>query len=609
MTRAALAATIAGALVACSAPARFVSAQQIFQGGPPEGGPPAAGPFQGGPPPGGPQRGAPPRDARTPAQTGTAVVRGRVFAADTGRPLRRARILLTAPELGSENRATSTGADGRYEVKDLPAGRYTVAVNRSGYLRLSYGQRRPFELGKPLQVADRQVVENVDFSLPRMSIITGRVFDETGDPISGVRVFAMRSTFFEGRRRLVPVAGGPISLSDDAGQYRILGLPPGSYYVMADLRETWPVTEGGVTQVMGYAQTYFPGTSSLTDARRVTVGLGQEMSNTALALVPGRAASLSGTAFDSQGHPLVGRAVALMQEFRGPGFGMFGIMGNATVAADGTFRLKDLAPGEYKLNVRATTEIGGASVPESASAPIAIAGADIDSISLTTTAGWSIAGRVVTETGEVPSVARERIRLMGSPLNSDSVAGPSGPPPPGAPGGQGNVDSGRIRDDWTFMVTGLFGPARLRAQLPDGWMLKAIMRDGLDVTDAVLEMKGSDTLAGLDVVVTNRVASISGVLTDEKGAPATDGTIIVFSADAEKWTEDSRFVRSARPDQKGTYEVRGLPPADYLAVAVNYVEEGMWNDPEYLESIRRYGQKFAISEGGTQSVALRLVAP
>jgi hypothetical protein len=93
--------------------------------------------------------GVPTRDAR-PAATGTAVIRGRIFAADTNKPLRRARITVQAPELGGEPRSTSTNADGRYEIKELPAGRYTITVARSGYLQLRYGQRRPFELGQAI---------------------------------------------------------------------------------------------------------------------------------------------------------------------------------------------------------------------------------------------------------------------------------------------------------------------------------------------------------------------------------------------------------------------------------------------------------------------------
>src|SRR5258705_9027322 len=119
-----------------------------------------------------PREGTPARDQRQAAPTGTAAIRGRVFAGDSNKPLRRARITVSAPELAGDNRNTSTDADGRYEVTELPAGRYTLRVTRSGYLALRYGQRRPLEMAKPLQLLDRQTLENVDFSLPRMSMIT-----------------------------------------------------------------------------------------------------------------------------------------------------------------------------------------------------------------------------------------------------------------------------------------------------------------------------------------------------------------------------------------------------------------------------------------------------
>lgn len=140
-------------------------------------------------------------------------------------------------------------------------------------------------------------------------------------------------------------------------------------------------------------------------------------------------------------------------------------------------------------------------------------------------------------------------------------------------------------------------------------MVKAILQDGRDVTDTVFEMRNGETLSGIQIVITDRVSSVTGQLTDDRGAPLPDGTIIVFASDPEKWTQDSRFVRSARPDQQGRYEIRGLPPGDYLAVAIDYVEEGMWNDPEYLDSIRQHGQRLTVGEAGTQALALKLISP
>ena len=48
--------------------------------------------------------------------------------------------------------------------------------------------------------------------------------------------------------------------------------------------------------------------------------------------------------------------------------------------------------------------------------------------------------------------------------------------------------------------------------------------------------------------------------------------MIVFSDDPEKWSEDSRWVRAVRTDSEGRYEVKGLPPGEYRAIALEYAE-------------------------------------
>jgi protocatechuate 3,4-dioxygenase beta subunit len=557
-----------------------------------------------------PVPGSPARDNRQPpSQSGSAVIRGRIVSAETGRPLRRVRITLSAAALGRDGRTTSTSIDGRYEVKDLPAGRYIVRVARNGYLGLQYGQRRPLEQGKPLQITEKQVVENIDFALPRASVIRGQITDELAEPVAGVVVFAMRMSYWQGRRRLVPVGGGPATQTDDAGEYRIANLAPGTYFVMARLRDTWTTSENDVTQTMGYAPTYFPGTSNLADARRVVVGVGEAATAVDFQLIPGRTSTVAGTAVDSLGRPLINRNIALVQTLVGPAFGMLVTGGSATSAADGSFTIDSVPPGEYKLQAQTTreTQTVQGTVLEVATVPITLDGADVTNLSLTTSMGWMASGRLTAETGGPPDAPRDRFGLVARLI--DSAAAPFGgaPPPPPPPGGSGVIaDSGRVKEDWTFAVTPIFGAARLRVSVPDGWGVKAILQNGRDISDDVLEMKSGEELAGLQVIVTDRVTTVSGQLVDDKGAAQSNGTVIVFADPAEKWSEDSRWVRAVRPDQQGRYQIKGLPPGDYLAIALDYVEDGIWNDPEYLDSIRPEARKLKLLENEAQIISLKV---
>lgn len=134
-----------------------------------------AGSAQPTPPPQGP-----PRDNAQPAKTGTATLRWHVVAADSGQPLRKAQVRIFAPAL-RENRMATTDGDGKYEFKELPAGRYTVMAQKGNYVNLQYGQQRPFEPGKPLEILDGQTVEKVDFALPKGGVIIGRILDEFGE--------------------------------------------------------------------------------------------------------------------------------------------------------------------------------------------------------------------------------------------------------------------------------------------------------------------------------------------------------------------------------------------------------------------------------------------
>ena len=540
--------------------------------------------------PQGPQGRGMPRDQPPGERKGTATIRGRVTALDTGRPLRRARINVNAPEL-QETRNVSTGSDGRFEITNLPSGNYSVSVVRGGYLRLGYGQKRPGDPPGRVEVADGQVVSDVNFVLPRMSVISGRVFDEVGEPIAGVTITAQQMRFYEGRRKLVPLGG--IATTDDTGQYRLLNLEPGEYYVLTNARETWE-SDGQPKETLAFVPTYFPSAPNVAGAQRIKVAAGQDASATDISLIAGRVVKISGTAHTSQGTPAVGQTVGLGQSLRSPtGFMSMWSMDSAKVGADGSFSLRNVPPGEYNLNVRVPA--AGDTPAESATLTLSVGATDIEGVVLTTGAGGSVSGRLVFDGNVAPPQPATQFRVVARPVNRENQNT-----------GGATPDNGRVRPDWSFALTAVMGASRLgMATLPPGWAVKSIDAQGRDLTDAPAEFNGGEKYEDVVITLTNRFPTLAGTTTDRKGAPA-EAMVIVFADDHAKWAEDARMVRTVRSDKAGTFRLTAMPPGEYLAVALEYVLDGDWNDPQFLESLREAASRVTLREGEAGTAALQV---
>ena len=519
----------------------------------------------------------PAADAQAP---GTATMRGHVLATDTGRPLRKAQVRIVAGEI-RENRVAITDDNGRYEFKDVKAGRYTISATKGGYITLSYGQTRPLEAGTPLDIKEGQTAERLDFSLPRGAVITGRIFDEFGEPLSDVTVAPMRYQFVQGKRTLIPA--GRAASTDDNGEFRLFGVTPGQYYLQATWRPNNPIGPEGGNQP-AYAPMFFPGVADAIEAQRFTLGIGQQVNDLVMALKPAKAVRVSGTVMSSDGRPATG----MLNVMRTVGAGFASNMA-IMIRPDGSFQLNGVAPGEYQI--RSFPNGPGGPDAETAMAKITVAGEDITDLQLVTSKALSVSGRLIVDPAAVAALPSTLF------VSAFGLDGPN----------FGNVPA-RVADDYTFVLK--TSPGRSRINLsnpPAGWSIRAVRLNGVDVLDSGIEFKPNQDVRGLEVEVTNRVSALTGLVATGRGEVSRDYTAIAFPQDSERWKDtNSRFIRTGRPDQDGRFKISGLPAGDYFLIAVDRIEPGESTDPDFLERVRTKATRFSLIEGETKSIDLKL---
>ena len=573
---------------------------------------------------------APPRPATgsqqpardTPAQpqdappTPAGRITGRVIASDNGRPVKRARVFVAAAELPNGGRGVLTDDQGVFDLTELPAGRYTVTVSKSGFVSLSYGQRRPLQAGTPLQLADGQQLKGIAFQLPRGSVIGGRVLDEDGEAMPGVSVRVMRYQYLQGERRLTPAGAGQ---TDDKGQYRVWGLMPGDYYVNATARggfggpfgQFGPGAFGGGgpgggraafagrggrggpgagapagndQEQINYAPTYFPGVASVNEAKPIAVGLSEEVLDINFNMQLVHVSRMTGHVINPDGTPVTSGNVNLGIDVGGGRGNQIGMNYGGRIQWDGEFTIANVPPGRYTLRARGDDSES----PQYAAQPVTITGEDLTDMTIVLAPGATIIGAVTFLGAPGASPDPSQFRITAPAVDQSNV----GPQP-----------NARVGKDGAFELSGVPAGSHLirSAGSARGFILKSVTVNGRDVTDTPVSLRAGETLANVSVVFTDQQNEINGTVTNAQGTALPDYTVLAFSTDPSLWRPLSRQIMTARPDQTGKYRIRGLPRGDYYLVAVDPAEQGEWFEPAYLDEHRAGAQHLTLGDGDVKT--------
>ncbi len=522
----------------------------------------------------------PARDTTPSAATG--IIRGRVVAAADGRPLHRVRVTVNTQMPNPPSGVTDTR--GIFEIAGVPAGAYSLTAARAGYLTIQYGQRRPREAGRTVDVRGGETLEGIEIALYRGGVLAGRVLDEIGEPCPGARVEAIDHRYIRGRR--VPVAAR-ITTTNDAGEFRLSGLDPGAYQIRASSTEVWEGDDGKETYV--FAVTYFPGVKERDEPQTIPVALGQEVAGLEFRLIAGRAARVTGVLEDANGQPIAGQVVNMDRITRtiGGALQSAGFGGRTKSDARGAFELTKLAAGEYQIYSGTESDRVGVQA--------VVNDGEVKHVVVAPRKPTAIAGTVVTDEGAPPPFPPTAARVIPIQVDAESVLPVWAAPRESLPSSNWSFRIARAEGQYLFRMTGL----------PQEWMLKRVLLDGRDITDVPLPIvRGAPDVERLQVVISRTGARVAGDVVDRAGAPFPDATIVVFAENRALWGPGSRFIKAARPDDKGRFTIAGLPSGVYRAIARDFVIDGQWEDPAFLDSLVREAVRIELTEGSTATIQL-----
>ncbi len=490
-----------------------------------------------------------------------------------------------------EGSQVKSDAEGRFSISKLSPGRYHVRIEKPGFVARR-ASRAVLANGGVLTVSEGDPIKDVTVQLWPAAVIRGKVLDPNGEPVTGAMVMALRPG--RGRHGFGWEIGSNAS-TDDKGDYRLFGLAPGRYVVMATARGALSgadptVSDAEPSKDTRTVATYFPGTADYREATPVTLKPGDEFPIN-ITLTTARTVHVRGSV---TGNTSAMTVVMLVSKEE------FAVGGRAQVK-DGKFDIAGVAPGSYVLQAITLSE--DARNPRVSHRMVEVGPGGLDNVAIVIGGQAQVKVSVAVEGGKLDF---KKINLVLLPDDAFEGAGGGFT----INGGEGEGDHGRIHPDGTSTFKNM-DPGRYRLMVTangsgvEDWYTKSIRMGTQDVTDTAIDVAPDANLA-LQVVLSAEGATVEGVAVDDKEKPWPSATVYAVPEAERRQTPDA--YGQATADQNGSFKMRGLSPGAYTLFAFEDPQRAEdVRDPEGLKTLEGAGLKLKVEERSRSTVQVKVI--
>jgi hypothetical protein len=518
----------------------------------------------------------------------SSVVRGRVVYEDTGKPMRFARVFLSAEKNRQRPRITSTDARGEFTFHNVAAGSYLASVFAPDVYGSNNYPTAP-EGGEAVQVDGAAKVE-LKLRGARGGSITGKITYADGEPVVAARLILLRALGEQWQGVGQCCTGGP--MTDDRGVYRLYGLPPGEYKVgvAEEGLQVESDENGGMSSSYNQALItfYYPSVVGAETATSVKVTPGRTVEGVDIAVPDVRTHAISGTLLLG-GQPLPGASLSLQWDNStsyAPGHKM------TFADAEGKWTFKSVPDGNFTISPQPGVMLRDGGDPEKVarlrkaigeSRKVTVAGADLEGVTITMSEGGAITGTVSVEGG---GALPQHMSLTTTP--ADETARRTG----------NDRGRGQVEMSGSFRIEGV-RPGEVFVDLeglfPSGYhYVKSITRDGHDLIRTPLRMPEGGEIKGVRITLATGMATLSGRIATAEGGQQQQPTgpcgVLLVPADSALWGRRWSYLW-AEVNPEGKFSAKGAP-GEYL----------LWLNPKFRSELTQYIKDHAQS---AQRVTLR----